>query len=90
MYPKMRLSIDGHSFSLCSTLCLCKSFHGYFVPPSKKDQSIYTWSSFFLSLWAGEMAQPLKARFTTKNIRIIFFAVLMYNLMYKEKKMRNA
>jgi hypothetical protein len=68
----------------------CNSFHGYFVPPSKKDQSIYTWSSFFLSLWAGEMAQPLKARFTTKNIRIIFFAVLMYNLMYKEKKMRNA
>jgi hypothetical protein len=34
--------LDGHSFSLCSTLCLCNSFHGYFVPPSKKDQSIYT------------------------------------------------
>ena len=39
---KMRLSMDGHSLSLCSTLCLCNSFHGYFVPPSKKDQSIHT------------------------------------------------
>jgi hypothetical protein len=35
-------SIDGHSFSLCSTLCLCNSFYGYFVPPSKKDRSIHT------------------------------------------------
>jgi hypothetical protein len=26
----------GHSFILCSILCLCNSFHGYFVPPSKK------------------------------------------------------
>jgi hypothetical protein len=30
-------SLGGHSFSLCSELCLCNSFHGYFVPPSKKD-----------------------------------------------------
>uniref|UniRef100_A0A0V1KHX1 Uncharacterized protein n=1 Tax=Trichinella nativa TaxID=6335 RepID=A0A0V1KHX1_9BILA len=22
---------------LCSTICLYNSFHGYFVPPSKKD-----------------------------------------------------
>jgi hypothetical protein len=28
--------LDGHSFSIFSTLCLCNSFHGYFVPPSKK------------------------------------------------------
>jgi hypothetical protein len=30
-------SLDGLSFSICSTLCLCNSFHGYFVLPSKKD-----------------------------------------------------
>jgi hypothetical protein len=35
-------SLDGHSFSLCSTLSLCNSFHGYLVPSSKKDQSIHT------------------------------------------------
>jgi hypothetical protein len=29
-------SLDGHSFSLCFTLGLCNSSHGYFVPPSKK------------------------------------------------------
>jgi hypothetical protein len=29
-------------FSLCSELCLCNSFHGYFVLPSKKDLSIHT------------------------------------------------
>jgi len=32
-------SLDGHAFSLCSELCLCNSFHGYFVPPSKKCSS---------------------------------------------------
>jgi hypothetical protein len=26
-------SMDGHSFSLCFTLCLCNSFHGYFCSP---------------------------------------------------------
>ena len=36
------LCLDGLSFSLCSILCLCISSHGYFVPPSKKDQSIRT------------------------------------------------
>jgi hypothetical protein len=35
-------SLDGHSFSLCSTLCLFNSFHDYFIPPSKKDRSIHT------------------------------------------------
>ena len=37
MDPQVGQSLDGHFFSLCSTLCLCNSFHGYFVPPSKKD-----------------------------------------------------
>ena len=35
-------SLGGLSFSVCSILCLCNSFHGYFVSPSKKDQSIHT------------------------------------------------
>jgi hypothetical protein len=35
-------SLDGHSFSLCSEICLCNSSHGYFVPPSQKDHSIHT------------------------------------------------
>jgi hypothetical protein len=42
MDPKVWQSLDGHSFSLCSTLCLYNSFREYFVPPSKKDQSIHT------------------------------------------------
>jgi hypothetical protein len=42
MDPQVGQSLDGHSFSLCFTLCLCNSFHGYFVPPSKKDRSIHT------------------------------------------------
>jgi hypothetical protein len=33
-------SLDGHSLSLCSELCLCNSFHRYFVPPSKKDSEL--------------------------------------------------
>jgi hypothetical protein len=41
--------LDGPSFPLSSKLCLCNSFHGCFVPNSKKGQSVHTWSSFFLS-----------------------------------------
>jgi hypothetical protein len=42
MYSQGSQSLDGHSFSLYSTLCLCNSFHGCFVHPSKKDQRIHT------------------------------------------------
>ena len=38
----MGQSRGGLSLSLCYTLCLLISFCGYFVPPSKKDQSIHT------------------------------------------------
>ena len=40
--PQVGQFLDGHSFRLSSELCLCNSFHGYFLPPSKKDQSIHT------------------------------------------------
>jgi hypothetical protein len=43
-------SLDGLFFSLCSTLCLCISSHGYFVLPSKKDWSIHTLVFLFLEL----------------------------------------
>ena len=35
-------SLDGSSLCLSSKLCLCNSFHGYFVPDSKKGQSVHT------------------------------------------------
>jgi hypothetical protein len=40
MDPQVGQSLDIPSFSLSSELGLCNSFHGYFVPPSKKEQSI--------------------------------------------------
>ena len=40
--------LDYLSISLCSTLCLCISSLGYFVTPSKKDQSTHI--LFFLLL----------------------------------------
>ena len=46
-------SLIGFAFSLCSTLCPFISSHEYFVLSSKKDRSIHTWSSFFLSfIWS--------------------------------------
>jgi hypothetical protein len=42
MDPRVGQSLDDSSFGLCSELCLCNSFHGYFVPHSKKEQSIHT------------------------------------------------
>jgi hypothetical protein len=47
--PQVGQSLDGHSFSLCSTCCLCNSFHGCFVPLSKRIEVSTLWSSFFLS-----------------------------------------
>ena len=35
-------NLDGPSFCLSSELFLCNSFRGYFVPHSKKEQSIHT------------------------------------------------
>ena len=40
MDPWVGQSLDGPSFSLSSELC--NSFHGYFVPHSKKEKSIHT------------------------------------------------
>jgi hypothetical protein len=40
--PLLGQSLDGPSFSLCSKLCHCNSFHGYFVPHSKKGRNIQT------------------------------------------------
>jgi hypothetical protein len=42
--PQVGQSLDGPSFCLSSELCLCNSFHGYFVPRSKQERSIL-WSS---------------------------------------------
>jgi hypothetical protein len=40
--PQVEQSMGGHSFSLYFTLCLCNSFHRYFVSPSKKGLCIHT------------------------------------------------
>jgi hypothetical protein len=46
-------SLNGLSFSLCSTLYLCIFSQDYFVPHSKKDRSDHPLSSFFLSfMWS--------------------------------------
>ena len=37
MDPQVGQSLAVHSFSLCSTFCLCNSLHGYFVPRFRKD-----------------------------------------------------
>ncbi len=42
MDPQVAQSLDGPSFHLSSKLCLCNSFHGCFVPNSKKGQSVHT------------------------------------------------
>jgi hypothetical protein len=40
--PWIWQSLDGPSFRLSSKLCLCNSFHGYFVPNSKEGHSVHT------------------------------------------------
>ena len=48
MDPWIWQSLDGPSFRLSSELCLCNSFHGHFVPHSKKEGSIHTLDSILL------------------------------------------
>ena len=47
MDPQVWQFLNGHSFSLCSKLCLYNYYHVYFVPYSKEEVST-CWSSFFL------------------------------------------
>jgi hypothetical protein len=42
-------SLNHPSFCLSSELCLCNSFHGYFVLHSKKKQSVHTLVFLLLS-----------------------------------------
>ena len=42
MDPWIWQSLHGPSFHLSSKLCLCNSFHGCFVPNSKKGQTVHT------------------------------------------------
>ena len=42
MDPQVGQSLDGPFFCLSSKLCLCNSLRGYFVPHSKKEQTIHT------------------------------------------------
>ena len=51
MSPQGGQSQDGLSFSLCSKLCLHISSSEYFVPPSKKNQSIHTLVFLLLEIY---------------------------------------
>ena len=37
MEARLGQSLDGPSFHLSSKLCLCNSFHGYFIPYSRQE-----------------------------------------------------
>jgi hypothetical protein len=49
MDPQVGQSLDGPSFCLSSELCLCNSFHGYFIPILRRSKVFILWSSLFLS-----------------------------------------
>jgi hypothetical protein len=48
MDPQIWQSLDGPSLHLSSKICLCNSFHGCFVPNSKKGQSVHTLVFFLI------------------------------------------
>jgi hypothetical protein len=49
MDPQVGQSLDGLSFILCSTLCLCNSFYGILFHLLRRTEVSTLWSSFFLS-----------------------------------------
>ena len=50
--PWIWQSLDGPSFLHSSKLYLCNSFHGCFVPNSKKGQSVHTLVFILLEFYA--------------------------------------
>ena len=51
--PQVEQSLDGHSFSFCSELCLCNSFHGILFPLLRRIQSF--WANIHLSVSAYQV-----------------------------------
>jgi hypothetical protein len=62
MDPWIWQSLDGPSFCLSSKLCLCNSFHGCFVPNSKKGQSGNFEFQYWLSLFSSLSPLPSSSR----------------------------
>ena len=60
MDPWIWQSLDGPFFCLSSKLCLCNSFHGCFVPNSKKEQSVHTLVFFLLEFHVDNCISILK------------------------------
>ena len=62
--PQISQSLDGPYFHLSSKLCLCNSFHGCFIPNSKKGQNIHSYkflsvlSCYHQGMWPLEMGVP--------------------------------
>jgi hypothetical protein len=88
MDPQVGQSLDVHSFNLCSKLCLCNFFRVYFVPPSKKDQSIHSLVFLLLGLhilyklYLGYSELLGKYPLISVCISCVFFFLKIYLFIY--------
>ena len=70
--PQVRQCLDGLSFSLCSTLCLCICSHEYFVPLSEKDWSAHLCTGH-CSHWNGHISAALRPLLLHNRISVNVF-----------------
>jgi hypothetical protein len=79
MDPQVGQSLDGPLISLSSKLCLCNSFHGYFVLHSRKEQSIQPLAFLVLSFMCfancilGSLSFWVNIHLQVSAYQLIFF-----------------
>ena len=93
--PQVRQSLDGHSFRLCSELCLCNSIHGYFgnfnFEKCLRDRQIRDLYLLMRKLlektdWPEALGRELMTAYEKiKPISAYAYIDLYYRLAYPEK-----
>jgi hypothetical protein len=77
--PQVGKCLDSHSFSLRCTLCLCNSFHGYFIPLLRRFEVSVLWSSFFLSfMWCKNCMLDILRFWTNIHLSVNAYQVCSF------------
>ena len=71
-------SLDGPSYFLSSKLCLCNSFHGCFVPKSKKGQNVNT--LVFILLEFHHLGSRIPQRLVIDILYILSLNFILINI----------
>jgi hypothetical protein len=93
MDPWIWKSLDGPSFRHSSKFCLCNSFHGCYVPISRKGQSVHTliFSSFTIQMLSQKSlipsptwVSPFYKSCSQSNCKSIMYKLFTFSAFYSK------